>query len=124
MLRYHKNVYFKEADIKRLKLFTDDLNRLNWQYTAHSIDNLKYRAIDIEALLFFVKGLQLNRDDVFEFYIDDISKDIIKACYRVSWQGNSDIILVIGESKQIITIYLNSTEDNHTTLKKELYQRC
>lgn len=124
MLRYHKSIYFSVDDIKKLQAFTNRLNGLSWAYTVHCIDNLKYRAIDIEALLRYVKGLILETQTVFEFYIDDISKDIIKACYRVSWQGNSDIILVIGESKQIITIYLNSTEDNHTTLKKELYQRC
>jgi hypothetical protein len=44
-----------------------------------------------------------------------------KICYRIPYIKGLDIILVISEEKNIITIYLNSQTDKHETLKKELY---
>ena len=121
MLRYHKKVYIDHKDIDRLKAFTDRLNGLNWHYTSHSIDNIKSRTIDLEGCLRFIKDLVLKADDMFEFYADNKSGDIIKVCYRVNWLKDTDIILVMSEYKEIITIYINSREDEHFTLKKELY---
>ena len=123
MLRYHRQVYFSQEDIIRLRDFTDKINPLIWQYTKHCIDNLKYRAINIEGVLRFIKGIILKPDLIFEFYADDISQVIIKACYRVRYNDDIDLILVIGKDKQIITIYYNSAGDSHITLKKELYQK-
>jgi hypothetical protein len=121
MLRYHKKVYLDPKDLDRLKTWTARLNSIAWNYTDHCIANLKYRAVDIEAVLRFIKDLTLRAEQVFEFYADDKSQDIIKVCYRINWLKDLDIILVIGEDKQIITIYINSNSDNHETLKKELY---
>ena len=121
MLRYHKKVYLNPKDLERLKTFTERLNSLAWNYTDHCIDNLKYRAIDIEAVLRFIKDLTLRAEQIFEFYADEQSQDIIKVCYRISYIKGLDIILVIGKAKQIITIYINSQDDEHFTLKKELY---
>ena len=121
MLRYHKKVYFNDDDLEILKSFTMDLNELSWSYTKHCLDNLKYRTIDLEQVLLFIRDLVLNFRDIFEFYKDDIIKKIVKVCYRVSFNKEIDLILVIGENKQIITIYTNSSDDEHITLKKELY---
>jgi len=121
MLRFHRQVFFDIKDIERLKVFTDELNSLNWSYTAHCLDNLKHRVIDIEGLLLFIKGLELTAESIFEFYADERSADIIKVCYRITWLKNMDIILVVNENKEIITIYMNSKEDNHITLRRELY---
>ena len=35
-----------------------------------------------------------------------------------------DIILVVSDRKTIVTIYVNAKDDNHLTLKKELYVSC
>ena len=121
MLRYHKDILFKEEDLKLLQDFTNDLNGLNWQYTKHCLDNLQHRILDLKSLLLYVKNLTLDYKDIFEFYKDDLSGYILKACYRINWQGNIDIILVINTDKYILSIYINSTEDKHETLKKELY---
>ena len=121
MQRYHKKVYFNPEDINRLNSFTDTLNGLKWGYSNHCLDNIKSRAVDLEGLLRFIKGLVLDYRDIFEFYTGDISHDIIKVCYRVNYLKDLDIILVVNENKEIITIYLNSREDEHFTLKKELY---
>jgi hypothetical protein len=121
MLRYHKKVYIDVADLERLKTFTEGLNVLSWQYTAHCLDNVKSRAIDLEGLLRFIKDIILDYNTIFEFYIDDKSRDIIKVCYRINWQKDLDIILVLNQGKSIITIYINSRTDEHFTLRKELY---
>lgn len=123
MLRYHKQIYFPKEYIIRLKDFTEEINRWQWQYTKHCLDNIKYRVIDIESLLLFIKDLVLDYNNIFEFYCDELTGKIEKACYRITWKHNIDIILVVGIDKQIITIYLNSTDDKHDTLKEELYKK-
>ena len=60
MLRYHKQVFFDPKDTESLKAFTNRLNGLHWRYSSHSIEGLKYRAIDLESLLLFVKDIKLN----------------------------------------------------------------
>ena len=74
MLRYHKDILFKEEDLKLLQDFTNDLNGLNWQYTKHCLDNLQHRILDLKSLLLYVKNLTLNWQDIFEFYKDDLSR--------------------------------------------------
>jgi hypothetical protein len=121
MLRYHKKVYIDQTDLERLKTFTEGLNSLSWAYTDHCLDNIKSRAIDLEGLLGFIKGIILDYNTIFEFYAEEQTREIIKVCYRINWQKDLDIILVIGKNKQIITIYLNSSDDLHYTLRKEAY---
>jgi len=117
MNRYHKKVYFKH--IKELSIFNDNLNAKKWQYSIHALDNLKHRAIDNMAILKYIRDIKLKYDNIFEYY--SIDNDIQKACYRIEYI-HSDIILIVSKQKCIITIYLNSKNDNHETLKKELYQ--
>jgi phosphorylcholine metabolism protein LicD len=121
MLRYHKQVYFDPQDTDRLKAFTSRLNGLSWRYSIHSIDSIKDRAIDLEGLLLFIKDIVLRAEQIFEYYADDTSREIIKACYRISWLKDIDIILCLEKDKKIISIWLNSVEDKHETLKRELY---
>jgi len=119
MKRYHKKIYF--PDIELLKRFNDNINSLTWQYSKHCLTNLKYRHLDIKALLLYLKGLVLDDKDIFEYYIEN--KKISKVCYRITYIKNIDIILVVSETKNIITIYSNLADDKHTTLKEELYIR-
>lgn len=123
MLRYHKKVYIDPKDLERLKTFTNRLNTLDWQYTNHSIDNIRYRAIDLEGLLRFIKDLVLDYTMIFEFYVDEQTREITKVCYRINWQKNIDIILVVSQEKNIVTIYINSKDDLHYTLKENLYTK-
>lgn len=122
MGRYHKLVYTEPKHWEKLKVLTEQLNNVKWQYTEHCLDHIKSRAVDLEGLLRYVKGLRLEAGQIFEYYLDDKGEPI-KICYRINWLKNLDIILIIGINKQIITIYLNSREDLHYTLKQELYQR-
>lgn len=117
MLRYHKTIYF--PDIQELSALNERLNSLTWRYTQHCLDHLKSRVINQFALLSHIKELQLNKDDIFEYYKRD-DEFIEKVCYRLKF-NEYDVILVLSWQKEIITIYLNAKEDNHETLNKKLY---
>jgi len=120
MLRYHKDVYIPEVDKIRLVVSTDILNGLKWRFTPHCIDNLTVRTIRQEDILLFIKDLKLQAVDIFEYYINEYNR-IIKICYRIPYTQNMDIILIISDEKNIITVYMNEKEDNHITLNKNLY---
>ncbi len=120
MNRYHKKVYFSKDSQARLRDFTNLLNGKKWRYTRHSIDNIKHRAIDIEDMLLYIKNISiLDYTCIFEYY--EFDTKIVKVCYRLPYTKDLDIILVLSNDKEIITIYLNSKDDLHFTLKKELY---
>lgn len=116
-MRYHKNVYFPNNARKELQDFTGKLNNLNWQYSKHCIDKLN-GVIDLEQILTLIKEHKLDYNNIFEYYMRE--KKIVKCCYRINYI-NCDIILVINDYKNIITIYLNSKEDGHETLRKDQY---
>jgi hypothetical protein len=124
MLRYHKDVYMNPGHFKGLQTFTDRLNWLKWGYSGHCLENLKYRAIDLESILKYIRDLKLESGQIFEYYINDLTNEPEKVCYRVAYNPGIDLVLVINQYKEIITIYINSANDKHETLKKELYQRA
>ncbi len=117
MNRYHKKIYFPDVDI--LDDITSKLNNLEWNYSKHCLDNLKYRTANIEDVLKTIKNSQLQAQDIFEYYKD--AQGISKLCYRISYSDTNDIILVISKDKNIITVYFNSVDDDHFTLKNNLY---
>jgi len=120
-MRYHKKVYFPTQDKDKLIALTYTLNRLQWQYSKHCIDNIKLKALDLSQLLYWIKNeAWLDYSQIFEYYID---KDIYKICYRVPYNKAVDIILVLTTNKKIVTIYYNSKDDKHYTLKKENYAK-
>ena len=119
MNRYHIKLGFDQSHIKGLQDMTEQLNLKNWLYSEHCLDNLKYRAIDLRGILLFIKGIKLDYSQVFEYYAEELK--VIKLCYRITYNNLQDIILIITPDKKIITIYINSANDLHDTLKKELY---
>ncbi len=125
MLRYHVKTGFMPEDKLLISQETEALNSLNFKWTAHSLDNLKHRVIDTQALLMYIKNTKLEAGQVFEFYKSEIvtyKGYIEKICYRLPW-NNLDVILVLDSEKTIITIYLNSKEDLHSTLNESLYTK-
>ena len=121
MNRYHVKTGFDISHIDILKKLSIELNAKKWQYSNHCLDNLKYRIIDIKALLLFIKNIKLNYESLFEYYSE--GNNIIKVCYRIPFNMDMDIILILSHDKNIITIYLNTSGDNHITLKTELYNK-
>ena len=120
MNRYHVKVYIPQNDKFELGIFTEIIDNMSWRYTTHTLDNLKYRTIDIKSVLYCIKMYILNTDDIFEYYKDDAG-NIIKVCYRIHYTAGTDLILVISDKKEIITIYTNERNDDHITLNKNLY---
>ena len=120
MLRFHKKIYF--PDIEKLKNVNNNLNMRKWQYSKHALENLKYRSIDIKKALNFIKNVELDYLNIFEYYKLDGS--IEKVCYRIEYNQLLDIILVVNKYKKIITVYMNSKDDKHFTLKSNLYCSC
>jgi hypothetical protein len=119
MNRYHIKVGFEPDQTSQLKELTEQLNYKNWTYSGHSLENLKYRSVNLEHILRFIKTTVLEYTQIFEYYTDnDI---IVKLCYRIGYNNLQDLILVVTPDKKIVTIYLNSASDNHITLKTELY---
>jgi hypothetical protein len=94
---------------------------MKWSYTPHSIDNIRHRVIGIEGILRFIKGLVLDPGAIFEYYLNDQTGEPEKICYRVKYMDDIDLILVVSNLKNIVTIYINSGGDNHITLNKGLY---
>ena len=120
MKRYHEKVYFPVNTSDNLKAFNDKLNAMTWTYSLHCLDNIKYRFIDLKEVMTYIKNLKLDYKNIFEYYTED-NDDIIKACYRIKYGIDIDIILVISHNKNIVTIYINTSSDKHVTLNKSLY---
>jgi len=118
MKRYHKKVYFPFPE--KIEAFNNRLNALDFSYSKHSLDNLRYRAIDMEGVLRFIAGAELKAEDIFEYYLNEYN-EIEKACYRIQYNSGIDLILVLNYNKRIVTIYCNRANDNHYTLNKTLY---
>lgn len=116
-MRYHKNVYFPKDAENSLQDFTGKLNNLDWKYSKHCIDKLN-GVIDLEQILTLIKEHELDFNNIFEYYMRE--ENIVKCCYRIPYD-NCDIILVVNDYKNIVTIYLNSKDDEHVTLRREQY---
>jgi hypothetical protein len=121
MLRFHKKVFTEPEDLERLKTLTNKLNSMVWTHTGHCLDNIRYRIIDIEEILRFIKGVKLEPEQIFEYYLDDKTREPEKICYRINYNNDIDLILVVSKTKNLITIYINSKDDGHETLKREIY---
>jgi hypothetical protein len=121
MLRYHKKVYTEPEHWHKLSILTEQLNTMQWTHSEHCLDNIKHRIMNIEDILRFIKVIILKPEQIFEYYLDDKSQEPEKLCYRVDYTSDIDLILVISKTKNLITIYINSKDDGHETLKTEIY---
>jgi len=119
MKRYHCKVFYPDNAKARLRSFTEALQGLTWQYSRHTLQNLKYRSYNVKDILLYIKDLKLDSKDIFEYYADNTG--IKKAVYKIDYKGLFDLCIVISDIKNIVTIYINSKNDNHDTLNKNLY---
>ena len=115
--RYHIKIYFPDTD--KLESFNTSLNSKTWLYSKHCLESIKHRVLDLKTTLYYISKLELDENDIFEYYKENDT--IIKVCYRIAYNRNIDLILVVNSDKKIITVYYNSSEDKHYTLKENLY---
>jgi len=121
--RYHKEVFWPEDTQEKLLILCDTFKSLDYSFASHCIDRIKTRGLkDVENVLTWLKSQALRPKDVFEVYIE--AGNVLKACFRLNYNSQEDLILVINSSKKIITLYFNSSYDKHNTLKASLYNRA
>ena len=120
MNRYHRSIYFPKCSDIFLRNFVDVVNIMPWRISAHALDNLFTRGIQPKDLKITLES-QLSADEVFEYYGEN--DNITKAVFRKSWNDYFDIILVVSDTKTLITAYLNAVNDNHVTLNPLQYSR-
>ena len=72
---------------------------------------------------YLANKVSFNYGQIFEYYTEDnkVSKICFKIEYRTSPYTVQDLIIVLTNKKDIVTLYINATGDNHSTLKRELY---
>lgn len=120
MKRYHQKICFPKEYNNQLQGLTDKFNNMEgFKKSSHAIEQLKTRFNLMEALQFLKNRIYFKYQDIFEYYTE--SNQVIKICYKMEYNQYNDLIIVLDRRKMIITLYLNSKNDNHKTLKKELY---
>lgn len=117
MLKYHKQIGFKDCHVKEALRLIEVLQLKRIRFSSHSLTELSAEA---EAVRIgqFVKDYKLSFDNVFEIAVDN--GRIEKLGFRLNFNEN-DIIFILSREKSIITIWTNKKTDCHKTLKTGLY---
>lgn len=106
---YHKDIYIPPL------VFSDELLKLS--YTAHAIDRERRLGKGRKPL---PKYINLNLAELVELEVK--KRAPYKAVFRMSYDNKSDIALVIKlKNMTVITLWLNSRDDDHETLNREKY---
>lgn len=122
--RYHKNTGFDKKHQQDLIDLTFKFNDTKtYGKTNHAFHRLNERFDYISILNYLANKVIFNIGQIFEYYTEE--DKITKICFKIEYQTNpyetQDLILVLTPNKDIITLYINATGDNHKTLKQELY---
>ena len=120
MTRYHKDIFFPDND--KLPVIVSNLNQRKWALSKHSFDRIIEKSKDIENVGNFLKNVYLEASQVFEYYKEN--DFIFKLVFRLNFDNEKDIILVLNSEKEIVTVYYNNKEDNHRTLDNKIYSLC
>lgn len=119
MKRYHKEIYFPRNSENLLREFCKKLNdSLERRFSNHLLDNM-YDDLSGKSVYELLSNIWFSADEIFEFVLLDGEVD--KACFRVSYSDEYDIIFSISKGGVFITYYYNKVDDLHTSLKREAY---
>jgi len=121
MNRYHKKIYFPESDKTRLVDLCEKLNGKAYIITPHCIERVKENLKALDGILRHIKEYTIQYNNIFEYY--ENHGIIERIVIRINYNEYRDLILVIGNRKELITIYFNDIKDNHITLREELYTK-
>lgn len=118
-MRYHERVFFPADSNNKFKILCDKLNKMPWNYSKHCLRRV-YEKFNCHTILRHISQIKLSPLQIFEYYTND-SGNIERIVCRLSYNNAWDIIVVVSAEKNIVTIYCNSTNDNHATLNAQLY---
>ena len=115
MNRYHKQIGFRPQDQEQIKALCAGFNsKKGFVKTVHGLDRLQEKFNFIEVLQFLNGKVTFDYNDVFEYYQEN--DRVTKVVFRIDFNSQQDIILVLSRDKGIVTAYLNNKNDSHKTL--------
>lgn len=117
MIKYNKDIGFKDSDIIQCKVLIDRLNQSQVKFSFHALQEL---SLEKEAVTIGqrIKDYTLSFSDVFEIAIDN--DRIEKIGFRIGF-NEKDIVFIISRDKLLVTVWMNKKEDFHITLNKSFY---
>ena len=124
---YHKEVfwkkYFDREAIKLAEKITE--TELSFHIKNERMKNPdKKHPYDFNGLVKAIERIKNNEAYIFEVEVMAETGIISKAVYRVSYDNDNDISVVIRRDRNrifIVTAWVNSKEDIHKTLDKKNY---
>ena len=124
---YHKEVYWKKyfdrEAIKLAEKITE--TELSFHIKNERMKNPdKKHPYDFNGLVKAIERIKNNEAYIFEVEVMAETGIISKAVYRVSYDNDNDISVVIRRDRNrifIVTAWVNSKEDIHKTLDKKNY---
>ena len=124
--RYHKEVGFDQDHQQQLIDLIHKFNEVKrYGRTKHAFHRLNERFDSRRILHYLTNKVEFHYGQVFEYYVKQESNLISKICFKIEYRTSpyetQDLILVLTRQKDIVTLYINASGDNHSTLKRELY---
>lgn len=120
--RYHKEVGFDKEHTQQLIDLVISFNETKkYGRTKHAFHRLNERFDYINILNYLANKVEFNFSQIFEYYTD--GEAVCKVCFRITYKTSEDLIIVLTNKKDIVTLYVNAVGDNHKTLKTELYEK-
>ncbi len=115
MLLYHKDIGFPESLVINETIF-------NLGYTNHA---LKRKHRESGNVLVLPQVVKMTTNNVIEIGTED-NKNISKVVLRIAFDKRQDMVLVLKpyfdkKKATVITFWLNSKQDKHSTLDKTKY---
>ena len=120
-MNFHKTIKFEHEKLLMLFLSVQNarLNNGGLFFSLHAKERIKDRVENLEYCFSFFHSLKLKYEDIIEYTF--INGDIEKALFRVAYNNEKDIALVINKHGKICTLYFNNKTDTHETLNKKFY---
>ena len=118
--RYHKNIYFNPR--YNLQKFCDKLNKQEvLTISEHARDNLIYYfgLGDLKNKIEWLQKIKFVKHNLYEFYIKN--GQMIKAGFKLVYNQNTDLILVVSRDKTLVTVFKSELKENYKPKKKHLY---
>lgn len=106
------SVEISNWDAEKVSKLVSSLNRLNWKFSDHFVQQLKVRFEDSELLQVgaVIKSLVLKPEHCFEYYVNNGGL-IEKAVFQVPYKNNELLKLVVSSNKRIVSIWSNGVND-------------